>query len=100
MKKETLRNILVAGAIIVTTATSIGASSPKESQDAAPLQIDDFDRSTITLFVAAEVLAVGLIGYRFSEGARKGEKQLWQYGLPATNFAAAGMLLGRIWGVV
>ncbi len=99
MKKEILRNILTAGAITVATATGIGVSPAEGAQNGELIQ-DDFDKATITLFVTAEIMAVGLIGYRFSDGARKLEKELWQYGLPATNFAAAGMLLGRIWGVV
>lgn len=76
------------------------ASPPEESQKEAFIQMDDFDKAIITLFVTAEIMAIGLIGYRFSDGARRIEKQIWQYGLPIANLAAAGMLLGRIWGVV
>lgn len=100
MKNERIRNILTAAAVSFVAATGIGAAPPGESQNGIPAKLDDFDKATITLFVAAEVMATGLIGYRFSDGARKPEKQLWQYGLPATNLTAAGMLLGRIWGVV
>lgn len=100
MKRETIRNIFTAATIGAAAISGIGAAPSGESQNGIPAKLDDFDRATITLFVTAEIMAVGLIGYRFSDGARKSEKQLWQYGLPATNFTAAGMLLGRIWGVV
>lgn len=97
---ETIRNIFTAAAIGVAAATGIGAAPSGESRNGTVGKLDDFDKAVITVFAAEEILAVGLLGYRYSDGARRLEKQLWQYGVPGTNFVAVGMALSRMWGVV
>lgn len=83
MKKEALVNILTI--------------LPAESNSMLD-NLSDAEKVGVTFLVSAEILAVTLVGYRFSDGVKnRVEKYGWKIALPVINFTGAAILLGQMW---
>lgn len=74
-----------------------------ESTAAEANNLNDTQKAGITFIVSAEILAVTLMGYKFSEGTIgkvgkiEWEKLGWNYGVPSLNLVGASMLLYELW---
>lgn len=98
MKKEAIRNLIVAGAI---TAATIAGGAKEAEASSITNPTDNYYKTADTLLIAGEIMVVTALSSRLADGSKKGVEELsFKYGIPATNLGAMAMILARAWGVV
>lgn len=98
LRKHLLKGVAIASLIPAAVVAARGGESDLFGIDGTELNAEE--KTFVTFLISTEILAVSTFSYyRLGDGAKiPYEESVWKYGVPASNFVFASMLLAEIYG--